>query len=306
MELTDVVTPSVLLSETHFPVRTGKSVFARAVERVAEHGYFRHVEITDVGDAADRCRIGGVIAQSGVTLTQWLTLLLHESNLSLSDADDTLRREAVQCVLARIEPALECGATVVAVGSGPDPGPDLRQHALAQLERSLDAICDRALAFPDLLIGLEPLDRGAHKNGLLGPTPESVRVLNRVRASRSNMVLCWDSAHVMLCGEDMLASLRQAAPLVRQVHFANAVLDRTQPGFGDLHMAPGPPGFLDLAMIGRLLRIMYSEALFGCRKPSVALEVRTTAGMEPWSNVVQCAAWLRDAWALAMREEDSA
>ncbi len=47
MKMTDVFKPSILLSETHFSYRNIGGVIAGAVERIADEGFFRGIEIPD-------------------------------------------------------------------------------------------------------------------------------------------------------------------------------------------------------------------------------------------------------------------
>jgi len=277
-----------------------------AVARVAEEGFFRHVEIRPMEERADRRRTGDIVREHGLSLTMWLSLLAGAKGFNLSSPDERLRKKSIAFFKNGIEQAVESGATHVGLASGPDPGADFRESATEQLFTSLCELCGVADAFPGLRLVLEPMDRGAHKNGLIGPTREATALLDRIRPSCSNMGVCWDSAHVALCGEDIVESLAQAREYVFQVHLSNAVLDRTQPDFGDHHMKMGPPGFLTQERIAALFQTALDTCLFGESGPSVAAEIRSASGIDPWVTVTECARTLREAWERLDKERSPA
>lgn len=297
-------TPSILLSETHFPHLAVEGIFPAAIERIAEQGFFRNVELTAIEDPTDRRRIGEMVRAEGLSVSYWLTLLSHVENLNLSSADEALRKKSTARLTGLMDHAAECGATRLGLASGPDPGVGMRVVAMEQLHQSLCELCQAAGRFPDMQVMIEPLDRGAHKNGLLGPTSEFVPFIRRVRKHYANVGICWDSAHVALCGEDVGESLTAAADLVSQMHLSNAVLDRSRPGFGDHHMPMGSPGFLTVDVIAELLAIGVEVGLLGQSGPCIAVEVRTLEAGDPWANVEQCAAALQQAWRCAMDQRN--
>ena len=303
MKLHEAFTPSAILSETHFPFLGEVGVFPPAAERIAEEGFFRNVEIGDVADGGDRRRIGEIIRDGGLSLSYWLTLPLAVEQLNLSSTDESLRTKSVERVTALMEHAAECGAKRLGLTSGPDPGGDLRAPATEQLYRSFGELCPAADRSGGMDVMLEPLDRQAHKNALLGPMPESVDFIGRIRRDHSNIGICWDAAHMALCGEDLGESLTMARDIIFQIHLSNAVLDRADPAFGDNHMQIGRPGFLTLDGISQLLRQGTRIGLFGNNGGvRVAVEVRTAEGGDPWATAAQCADLLRQGWEYAQKE----
>lgn len=288
--------PSLLLSETHAALRARSGWLPAVVERVAAEGFFRHIEITEIVDPADRRALGPALRAGGLTATCWFSLLLGDRSLSLCALDEDERRSAVACVREQVPLVAECGVMAVAVGSGPDPGKGLRVAATDQLRRSLCELWEAVQAFPGVHIVLEPLDREVHKKGLLGPTDETIALLNRVRAEGVDARLCWDSAHAILCGEDPASSLELAAPLVCQVHLANPVLDPTHPRYGDHHIPPGLPGVFDAAVSTRLFARAVECGLCEDGLTCVAVEMRSGPDDDPWDTVANCQAFLESTW----------
>jgi sugar phosphate isomerase/epimerase len=301
-DIHDVLIPSILLAETHFALRGVKDVIADAVERVAAEGFYGSVEIAHLGDPAERRCIGNVVRQSGMRLTQWMSLLLNTEGLNLSSADETLRARTVDRLKEHVDYAAECGAATLGVLSGPDPGPSLRPQATEQLYVSLCQLAETLEQCGSMNLALEPLDRGAHKNGLLGPTAEVVGFMDRLRQEHPCVRVSWDTAHAALCGEDIVESLRQVSPYVLQVHLANAILDRTDPGFGDHHMPFGSKGFLDAPAIADLFIAAEEAGLFSPPRLTVAVEVRGSRGKDPWETERHGREVLIQAWELYRRK----
>ena len=94
-DMRNAIIPSILLSETHFASYGVEGVMADAVERVVAEGFYGNIELADVTSAAERKRIGHIVRQSGIRLTQWMSLVLNTEGLNLSSVDETLRAKSV-------------------------------------------------------------------------------------------------------------------------------------------------------------------------------------------------------------------
>lgn len=298
--MNDMFKPGIMLSETHFPYLDQDGLMPDAVGRIVDEGFYRHIEIADIKRSKDRERIGVLVRGSGVALAQWMSLVLAREELNLSSVNDGLRKKSVARMREMIEPAVECGASTFSVLPGPDPGSALRAQATEQLYRSLVELCEALDCSSSIRLMLEPLDRGAHKNGLLGPTSEFVTLFRRLRQSFPSAGVSWDTAHVVLCGDDLFDSFERARDVTLQIHLANAVLDSTKEGFGDNHMDIGPPGFLTVEKIARLLRQGVESGFLPSVRPSVAAEIRTPRGGDPWETVARGRQVLEEAWNLCI------
>jgi len=303
MKMTQAFRPSILMSETHNPRMYEKGVIADAIARVVDEGFYRSIEIADVPDVADRRRIRDTIHRSDVALTQWMSMTLVAEGLNLSSLDEDLRKRSVARMIDMIGPALECGTVRMSVLPGSDPGPALRAKAVEQLYASLMELCEAIEEHAPMSLMLEPLDRDADKNHLLGPTAEFVPLFRRIRESFPSAGVSWDSAHVSLCGEDFLQSFEAARDVTVGVHLANAVLDQSDPRFGDKHMDIGPPGFLTVEKIAELFRRGVTSGFLPAVKPTIAVEIRTAPGDDPWATEARGRRILEEAWALYGRGE---
>ncbi len=283
-DIYDFISPSVLLSETHFHFYGAKSVLADAVERVADEGFYRGIEMADVADPADRKRMGEVVDKSGLVLTQWMSMVLITEKLNLSSVDENLRGKSVARMIDWMPLCAECGTNSFAVLSGPDPGPALRHQAKEQLYRSFIEICEALERHKPMRLLLEPLDREAHKNFLIGPTDEAASMLRRVKQQFPDAGLSWDTAHSALCEEDIVASMCKYQDCIAQMHLANAVLDRNYPSYGDHHMPMGAPGFMTVQKCADLFQAGVNCGLLGEKRPGVSVEVRGEKNGDPWET----------------------
>jgi hydroxypyruvate isomerase len=292
--------PSILLSETHFHRQSENGVYPAALAKIAEEGYYEGVEIGQISAGTDRSRFREIVEQSKITVTQWYTFLIDHERLNISSCDENLRQKSVRRIKEQLYLAAECGARHVALISGPDPGIAMRQAATEATATSLCEICDEAWHLASLFVLIEPLDRAAHKNKLIGPTQEAVSLVRKVKNSCSNIGISWDTAHSALCGEDIFASLVLAKDHIRQMHLANAILERNDPGFGDHHRPLGLPGFLTEQIIGRLCRTVLDQDLFAGARPCLAAEVRTGIDGDPWQTDILGRMTIQRAWNLAV------
>lgn len=243
MKLKERLTPALLVSESFFPLLGDEVRLLDAVERAVDSGFYTRLEISAMKTRQGRQRLREIARRYGLQITQWITNDLNELQLNPSAVESPLRDKTIAKMRELAEVAADSGADRMAFISGRDPGAAMRQEAARGLTQVMCAVAEKAMDC-GLTLLLEPLDRGAHKDNFIGPTPEAVAILREVHQSQPNVLLSWDSAHVALNREDLQMSLALAMPYVGQLHLANAVLEREDPQFGDWHMPMGRPGFL--------------------------------------------------------------
>ncbi len=300
MDLQAAFRPSVLLTEVLFPYQTRPSIFTDSVERIAEAGFYRSVEIREVRLPAERRRIAKAAREHDLLVSMWMSAFLIENGLSISSLDEEQRVKSVGLLKEQLDHAAECEASRFAMIPGVDPGPQQRKAAQEQLYISLCELCEAAQRYGSMGIVLEPLDRDFDKNGVVGPTQEFVALVDRIRASFANMHVNWDTAHVALCGDDVFASLVASRHVLNGIHLANAVLDRDDPAAGDRHMPIGEPGFLTLGLVADLFRKMQDICLD--QDCPISVEVRSQEGQDPWMMERQGREVLCQAWSLVDQE----
>jgi sugar phosphate isomerase/epimerase len=305
--LSEVARPGILISNTWPTSRERPGDTLAAVETVLGHGFFEAFQTVEVPYPQERRAIGSLLRREGYPLTYCLTRVLNEGGWNLSDLDEENRRGSVERAIRGLDEAREAGASQVSLISGPRPAdPARRADAVSRLGKSLLSICRAAQAEPALGLIVEPLDSNVHKKCSLGLTAEAVALCEDAAREGLRLSVCVDTAHALLNGEDLLASLALARPYLAEYHYCNCVLDPAHPFYGDWHLPFGPPGVVDVAAIARLMQESMAIGFFGPEtRPPIFCEVLKRAQDEPEQVMQHCHDSLERAWALVVGEEEA-
>jgi sugar phosphate isomerase/epimerase len=299
MDIQQLFKPGLLIVQL-FPkarIKTGET--SAAIQLAVDRQFYHAVEHGEVNCQRERKSIAQVVTEHRLVSTYWLSMAQYESRTSISATDEDERTAAVKGLMAHIPFAAECGAQYVGILSGRDVGADRRVEAKQQLMRSARELwgeCER-YGVPGIVI--ENSDREAHKKHLLGPTAETVELIDQVNRDGGCLSLCFDTAHIRLLDEPWADAFRLAQKVVTHVHLANCVSDRRQEQFGDHHMPFGTPGFLTFDFLTDFFR---ESAAMQCTveaRPCLSAEVAGTAAAP--GNVVelQTRRMITEAWSAA-------
>jgi len=299
MRLEDEFKPSILFCEVFFPYLRNEKLVVDTITDIAEEGFYKAAEIYPIKSVKARRMLYKNVYENHIHLTQWLTPVLNDEKLDISSINKPLREKSVERIKQLIDSGCETGVKTISLISGHDPGQDYRLTATDALFDSLCELLDYMKQYPQMNLIIEPLDRGIHKNRLIGPTDEAVSLIKRVKRIYPDIGISWDSAHTVLCGEDMMESIIKSREHIFQIHLSNAILDREDKLYGDYHMPVGSPGFLTLEVIARLLISMLESKLFNDRKPFISVEVHTNANEDPKKTEKDCRRILLEAWDIA-------
>lgn len=282
MKLKKLVKPSILFSELFYPWSREEEKMFEAIKRISEDEYYQSMEIGPIKSSKTRSKIAKIKEDKEIVLTHWLTPALIEQGLNPSTIDSSLRKQTIAALKELVDIASECGINNVALISGEDPGLEKREEARKGLEEVIFSLCHKASEYEGMNVLIEPLDRGKHKNNLIGPIKEAVDLLDKIHSQYSNLYLSWDSAHAALNEEDLMESIEFANDRILQIHLSNAVLDKDSELYGDNHMDIGAPGFLDDQMgyniINKFAHVTKDHPL----SHYASVEVRTPAGEDPF------------------------
>lgn len=300
--MTTTLYPSAHIAELFFPLANDENALLHVIQEIAGIGYYRGFETGIIHQPPIAKSIRTTAEQNQLNVTQWLTFELLKDNLNLSSLDHELREKSIRRACELVHLAAECGTTKLSLVSGSDPGDARREEAKKGFGEALVRIGEIVGQYAGMILQVEPLDRFAHKCQLIGPTDETVVWMKALRADCPKLYLAWDSAHVALNEEDLAESLALAAPLISQLHLANAILDPKAPGYGDYHMKFGEPGFLTTTAAAHIIRTAMDLALPQELGPiSLAVEMRTTEQDDLWDNERQCREFLQTAWRAALQ-----
>jgi sugar phosphate isomerase/epimerase len=152
--------------------------------------------------------------------------------LTLTHADATVRRNAVQFIGRVIEFAGRLGAPAI-IGSmqGRSEGTVARPQALAWLAEGLEELGERAAGYGAPLL-YEPLNR--YETNLFNRLGDTAEWLGTLRTR--NVRLLADLFHMAIEEADMAVAVRSTGKAIGHVHFADS--NRRAIGFGHTEVAP--------------------------------------------------------------------
>lgn len=161
-------------------------------------------------------------------------------NLSLTDPDEEIRREAIQRIEDHISIARDFGAVVII---GLIRGERGGEEAKALL---LEALQECAASDLDVKLALEPLNR--YETKLVNNVDEALEVLDRV--GMENVGILFDTFHANIEEPSIEESIRKVGPHLFHIHVADS--NRWAPGYGHLDFT---------GIIDTLQRMSYEGAL---------------------------------------------
>jgi sugar phosphate isomerase/epimerase len=154
-------------------------------------------------------------------------------NLNLCSLDRNIREKAITGLEECFHYARQAGAVAVMLSSGVRPANEKDDpECLALLTDSINRLHELE---PDLPILLEPGDRDVEYRHLLGSTALSVEFTCVCRNLGIPLGLIFDMSHAAQLGENLEEAWIKAKPVCNHVHFANCVLKKDSPLYGDKH-----------------------------------------------------------------------
>ena len=267
--------PSIQLLELYYNYIDNPRMMAELIERFAKEGFYRSIEMGMVFNKKASDSIRKCSTDYDLRIAQWATVEMAREGLNLSSLNKNLRHKSVIRTKEFLDIAAQSGCSALGVLSGEDPGATYRNDSKKALAESLCILSLEASKY-DILIMLEPLDREAHKKGLIGPTNEAISLIYDLEKNNCLIGLAWDSAHVALNGENLLMSLELSQPYLAQLHLSNAILDQGADGFGDHHIPFGEPGFLTEQMAAFIIKKLAQLDRVLSANVYVAIEMRVT------------------------------
>jgi len=154
-------------------------------------------------------------------------------NLNPCSLDRNIREKAITGLGECFHYARQAGSAAVMLSSGVRPANEKDDaECLALLMDSLNRLHELE---PDLPILLEPGDRDVEYRHLLGPTARAAEFTFACRNQGIPLGLIFDMSHAAQLGEVLEEAWNKARPVCDHVHFANCVLKKNSPLYGDKH-----------------------------------------------------------------------
>ncbi|MBR1565767.1 MAG: sugar phosphate isomerase/epimerase [Oscillospiraceae bacterium] len=280
--------PSAHILEMFMPYLHDEKRLIEVLRKIAEMDFYRNVELPTFPTKEYRDTVRRILRDNDLSAATYAAPYLNEREMSLCDLNDRRRAETIRFLKMQADLAAECGYSTFGVPSGPYPGDEFHDEAMAVQADTLARIADYT-ALLGMNCSIEPLDRYVHKKALIGPMDEVVRWFKPLHKAHPNLFLHWDSSHEQLGGLGIFNTLEMAAPYMSQIHLCDCIDDPAHPCFGDLHMDPAEApdwkteGFLTPAVGAEIIR---RAAAFdkpeGVRRFWVSVEVLGHKGDNLW------------------------
>ena len=229
--------PSAHILEMFMPYLHDEKRLIEVLRKITEMGFYRNVELPTFPTKEHRDTVRRILRDEDLTAATYAAPYLNERDMSLCDLSDRRRAETIRYLKMQADLAAECGYSTFGVPSGPYPGDEFHDEAMAVQADTLARIADYT-ALLGMNCSIEPLDRYVHKKALIGPMDEVVRWFKPLHRAHPNLFLHWDSSHEQLGGLGIFNTLEMAAPYMSQIHLCDCIDDPAHPCFGDLHMDP--------------------------------------------------------------------
>ncbi len=278
----------------------GDGPILETLEKIALDPYFNVVEVTQMKDAQVRKDVATLLKSAHMDVAFGAQPICLVNKLDVNSLDEAERSKAVEMVKGGVDQAEELGAPGIALLSGPDPGAEHREAAVAALHKSLTELCSYA-GEKGMSIVLETFDRVPYgKNCLVGPNALAVEVSSRVRTEYPNFGLMLDLSHFPLQGETSAYALGLARDHMVHAHIGNCVMSNPDhPAYGDNHPAFGcQDGENDVPeaveFLRELLNIGYLDQ---DKRPILSFEVSPMEGESPEIIIANAKRVLDEAWA---------
>lgn len=294
--------PSAHIIEMFMPYLHDEKRLIEVLKRIAEMDFYRNVELPTFPTKEHRDTVRRILRDNDLTAATYAAPYLNERGMSLCDLNDRRRAETIRYLKMQADLAAESGYMTFGVPSGPYPGDEFHDEAMAVQADTLARIADYT-ALLGMNCSIEPLDRYVHKKALIGPMDEVVRWFKPLHKAHPNLFLHWDSSHEQLGGLGIFNTLDMAAPYLSQIHLCDCIDDPAHPCFGDLHMDPAEApdweteGFLTPEIGAEIIRRAASfDKPEGVRRFWVSVEVLGHKGDNLWHKERVAREFLTRCW----------
>lgn len=256
--------------------------------RLADFFPLDSIEISTISNLSIR-KDAKSILQNSFEEVIFLAGLPAFRKLAYLNASGAERIKAVEYTKTLLEEANELGANAFLVVSGPDVTSSHRQESMLNLRNSLiELLTFSKENFPQIKIRLEHTDRDVHRRQLIGPTLDSLRLINQIENEGLKLELNLDMSHILQLGEEIETTLGLAKDYCSHFHFSNCVLkDRLHPLYGDLHVPFDYPN--SEVSFENLVQTLQYLSGFGYLEAShsttLGLEVVPLADNDPWRTL---------------------
>ncbi len=241
------------------------------IRTLLDDPFFEVFEVAPMRDE-EWSKIAHAVKEKEFALALQPEVLVRGKNPSSLSEEE--RKSVVKSFIDEIRRAGERGMKAVALCTGPNvTGPE-REKAIEALIKTLRELAEEASKY-GMNVYLETFDQVWDKKRLLGPLPEAVKVIERVRETHRNVYIMWDLSHAPLLNEDPEV-LKSYPDYIGHIHIGCA--KKVDDKLYDWHPGFYRPGALNTEKeVAKLLEVLHDIKYRG----AVSFEIKPEQGQEP-------------------------
>ncbi len=244
---------------------------AEKLKVIIEDPFFELLEVGYIGDE-EWSKIAAIKADKEFARALQPEVLVQKYNPNA--LDEAERKKAEEVLVRETIIAGKRDMSAVALCSGPVVPEDKKEKAISALVKTLKAIAEAASKY-NMPVFLETFDYAWDKKRLVGPLPEAVKIIDKVRASYKNVYLMWDLSHGPLLNEEP-EILKSYPDYIGHIHMG--CTKKVEDKLYDWHPGFYRPGALNTEKeVARLLAVLHDIKYKG----AVSFEVKPEADQHP-------------------------
>ena len=134
--------PSAHILEMFMPYLHDEKRLIEVLRKIAEMDFYRNVELPTFPTKEHRDTVRRILRDNDLTAATYAAPYLNEREMSLCDLNDRRRAETIRYLKTQADLAAECGYSTFGVPSGPYPGDEFHDEAMAVQADTLARIAD--------------------------------------------------------------------------------------------------------------------------------------------------------------------
>ena len=269
-----------------------------SLKRICRDPDFDAVEVKGWGGIPQDGEGKRLLAQSHLKVCFGAQPHLLGPKLNPNALEEEARLQAEKALMAAVDEAEYLGAGGIAFLAGKWQE-ETKEQAYAQLLKTTRNLCDYA-GKKGMNIELEVFDYDMDKAALIGPAPLAARFAADMRTTHANFGLLVDLSHFPTTYETSRFVIQTLRPYITHLHFGNAVVEKGQDAYGDLHPRMGyPHSANDTEELLDYLRVLKAEGFFRPENPMVlSMEVSPRPDEDEEIVLANTKRVLNRAWAM--------
>lgn len=282
---------SLLVSNILDPLTHDDRELKEVYKKIAQENKYDSLETRLIRNDQTRLLFNKLAKELNWDVVLWLTGDMARMSLNLSSLEDNLRETSLEETYKLIDLASKHHCQKIGIGSGKIENTKQHNEHLSLFVQSIEKIMNYIEQREyELDIIIEPLDQFAHKKNVVGNLETCQNLIKKLKNNSwledKRFTFCWDAAHFALNEEDFGESLKHLETYISRIHFSDAIIDQSNPEYGDKHRPFDDQGIMNIKTAKEILQKFnyYKKKSEKTEKIYVACEVRTKDKEDSWIN----------------------